>query len=281
MKCLFTFLCLSFSLLHPIVYELPQKGERKAVRWIRTLSKGAQDSVYFRIKKESIGSHEFVINCCTIDNDHWSSIALLSNRYIRIKKKYYPLILDYDDHYSLTSEQTLSIPGEVGCRDGLIKRVLTIFHGYSFALRYKNTPRIRFDLDNKHALLEKKVSAPIVYYINDSIENTLISILDTLPSQSQTSYFAIYSQEEDICQLELLYAKQEESLTKRTNRFLITDIIKIPLFFDYDMLFWLDENQKRLLVTDRKGITIMWNSKNISIIRNCFEMNEKSCYNDL
>lgn len=266
MKCFFTCLCLLFSSLNPIVYELPQKGERKAVHWIRTLSKGTPDSVFFRIKKGSIGSHEFVISCCTTDNDHWSNIAHLSNRYIRINNNYYPLILDYDDDYSLTSEQTLSIPGEIGCRDGLIKRVLTIFHGHSFTLRCKKTPRIRLDLDNKHTLLEKIVSTPIVYYINDSIENAVFSFLKTLPSESQTSYFAIYSQEEDICQLKIIYAGQEESLTRRTNRFLITDNIKIPLFFDYDILFWSDENQRRLLVTDRKGITIMWRSKNNSII---------------
>ena len=267
MKPVFIILFSIIFSLQPIVYQLPKNSERKALHWVRSLSRDNQDSVYFRIRKDSRDSQGLIISCCTLDrNDHWSGIARLSNRFFRIRGNYYPIVLDYDD-YSLTSEQALSIPGEAGHREGLIKRVFTIFHGYEFVIRNKKIHRFDSSPHNEPASLDKTFSSPIVYYINDSIEGALYSYLDSMPDLSQALFFAYYSQNLNECQLELFYTEREETLAReRTNRFLIINELRIPLYFDYDDFFWEDNNKKKLFDTERKGIKIVWDSRQSSII---------------
>ena len=243
--------------LQPIVYQLPKNSERKAIHWIRLLPHENQDSVYFRIRKNPQDSHGFVISCCTLDlNDHWSNIARLSNRYFRIRNNHYPIVLDYDEDYSLTSDQALSLPGKAGHREGLIKRVFTIFHGYEFVIKNKKNNRFGSGPHNNPVSLDKAFSSPIVYYINDSIEGALCSYLDSMPVSTQELFSAYYSQNVNECKLGLYYTEWAESRTReRTNRFLIINELRIPLYFDYDDFFWEDDNKKRLL---RKGIEIVW-----------------------
>jgi len=76
----------------------------------------------------------FVIN----DNEYaerpYGSFITATNRNILVNDKSYPLLLDYDFNFSTTD--TVNI-GEFGKRDGMVKKVQPIFHGYSIKFTNK------------------------------------------------------------------------------------------------------------------------------------------------
>jgi hypothetical protein len=76
----------------------------------------------------------FVIN----DNEYakrpYGSFITATNRNVMVNGKNYPLLLDYDFNFSTTD--TINI-GEFGKRDGMVKKVQPIFHGYSIKFTNK------------------------------------------------------------------------------------------------------------------------------------------------
>lgn len=269
MKHLFIILYSLLFLLQPILYQLPKTGERRVKNWVGSLPHNTQDSVYFRIGKLSQDPKRVLISCCLFDNDRWSSIAHLSHRFFIIEKKTYPIVLDYDDSFSLTKEQAAAIPGEVGHREGLIKRFFTLFHGHELVIKINKKHHHRLRSFKKLVHCDKDSLSSILYYFNDSTEGYLYSYLDSLPKLLQDSFYAYYSQDNNCCRLVLSSVDNKESWIKeRTNRFLIVNETRVPLFFDYDVFLWGEFGQLQMSSEGKMGINIVWNPQIDSPIMN-------------
>ena len=240
-KWLFVFCCLFLffrGFCNPIIYNIPRNVERKVYKWYNSLSYNEHDSIYFRLGIAPHNNQEYVVRCCSYNNDYWSSIAHRSNRLLHIKGLFFPIVFDYDDNYSITREQTFFVPGELGGREGLIKRVITIFHGESFRFRFnKKQSKPIFEEDTLFTT-NRTLSFPIIYYINDCVEVELIDYLNSFASQELQSYYGFFVLKEGKKQFVLYQAKEDMmDIIHKSNRFLYLNGFYLPLFFEYDDFF--------------------------------------------
>lgn len=76
----------------------------------------------------------FVINDDEYSKRPYGNFITATNRNVLVNGKSYPLLLDYDFNFSTTDIVNI---GEFGKRDGMVKKVQSIFHGYSIKFTNK------------------------------------------------------------------------------------------------------------------------------------------------
>ena len=241
----------------PIVFHLPDKVEKKANKWIQTLTDEASQQVYFRLGIALNPAYDYELCCCTgLNSDTaWGRYARNSNSFLSINNQLYPLSFDFDEYYGLDTAQVLDPPGRVGFREGLIKRQLTIFHGsrivfkqndtlhdshkcglwLPFSKRRKIVKEVKTSIDNRF----QSDSLPIVYFINDQVETT---IANYLKERGVRNAYVVLSQNNGVKLLELYYRERDnndynDAIVTRTNRFLLAGEDRIPIILDYAILF--------------------------------------------
>ena len=224
------FFCLS-GYAQPIIYQLPRSTERKVEKWIRKLPRASQDSVLFQIGNVPLKKPDYSIVCSVLEDEWWTTLAHLSNRYLKIKSQYYPVILDYDASFAFTQEQLSAISGGFGHRDGLIQRVAVLFPGKVLHFKTKRSPR-SLDKANQLPEVSQKASSRIVYFLSDDIEAALKTYFYSLSDQAQSTTYVVLSREEK--QLFLTFYNDERERGVSTNRFLLIDEKTVPLYFDHD-----------------------------------------------
>lgn len=226
----------------PIVLQLPRRVEKKANKWIRTLTEEAAQQVYFRLGAANNPNSDYELYCCTDLNNNtvWSRYAINSNLFLAIDNHLYPVCFDFDEYYALDIDQVLDPPGSPGCRDGLVRRRLSIFHGSTITIKQKDT----FHRSHKRGLPIVNHFQPdlslIVYFINDKVETSIYNYLKDMEKQNA---YVILSQMNGVKQLRLAFFEKNESLVinetlaSRTNRFLLVGDDRIPLIPDYVFIF--------------------------------------------
>lgn len=255
-------LILSFSFSsysQPIVYQVPRSTERKVADWIQTLPREFQDSVCFQMGNHSPESRGYYIACTTLSDDSWSVIARQSNRFLQIQSHYYPVVLDYDDAYALTKDQSLSLPGSAGHMDGLIMRHAVLFHGK--IIHFKAKRRIRNTIQiNEIPVFSRTDSTKIVYYLNDEISTKSNNLPERLWHQL---YVRLTKMDGKIWLY--FYIGMPEWEIGRTNRYILFDDGLFPLYFDYDQFFSPEFSFQNVLFRLPQNI-IEWDPKDRSVV---------------
>lgn len=130
------FIC-SFFLLKgqnkdSIIYILPDKVEMKLYEQIESYNSVTNSKLEFYL--ESIERETFRIVFSRFQdksNNYWVDNT---NRFVLIKDRKYPLILDYDLKFSTMKPSEV---GEYGQREGLILKSLFIYDGYNITFDLK------------------------------------------------------------------------------------------------------------------------------------------------
>jgi hypothetical protein len=236
--------------------------------------------VYFIM--DECSNRRCLIWICQFKGEIKNYLVLNTNRFIIVNKEKYPVYFyGYDLDFYLRKNQTL---GEFGNRyniiideNGRIKeengrpRTALLFHGTTVSFDYntggnvktyyglyrpKYPPRDR-KLNKK--IYEKlfaqtqQVQDSIIYVMPDNIEAELYNYTSTLTTEN--IYFIMGTKDYKydcygnhnyfitIC----TYDKKSD-LVENTNRFIIVNDSKYPVYFDYDIHFHLTQKQKDRLV---------------------------------
>lgn len=223
----------------PLEYQLDIKTEKKVTRWTKSLPKNIRDSIYFRIGRVSSEENRYSISCCTFNiNDRWSDLAHYSNRLLNVKGRLYPIVLDYDDSFSILLDNNASPPGSIGHRDGLVRKIWTLFHGH---IVYTDKSPIITRKSSANNIPERSPysgSSRIVYYFNDQIEVGINTIDSTYQKTLEHTPFLVLSSSNSSTKLDYYQIDGHiTNLLKRTNRYVLVDSDYVPLFLDYDRIF--------------------------------------------
>ena len=240
----------------PLVFHLPDRVERRAAKWIRSIPSEERPNIYFRLGDAHNSSHDYELLCCSDGNNggEWGRCVSQSNRYVEINTQVFPLSFDFDELYALNSIQTFATPGIVGARDGLIKRQITIFHGFKINFDKKDFKRRRKIVESSLTKpFRYKTRSPIVYFINDQVEK---EVADSFKSQEIENSYIVLSNNRRFSILELFIFEEDtdsltRSLVQRTNRFLLIGKAKIPILFNYDYI--LDSTRKSSHIQDSQA----------------------------
>lgn len=246
----------------PIIFQLPNKVEKKANRWIQALTEETSRQAYFRLGVAFNPLFDYELYCCTgLNNDTvWSRFARNSNCFLSIDNHLYPLYFDIDEYYGLDAAQVLDPPGSVGFREGLVKRQVSTFHGFRIEFKQNDTLHnshkrgLWFRLSKRRKIVKEisptidnhfqSKSLPIVYFISDIVET---SIEYSLKNREAQNAYIILSHSNGIKLLELVYFDNKDSLEfneeiiTRTNRYLLVGNDKIPIILSYVFVFGASE----------------------------------------
>jgi len=281
---------------NPIIYLLPDSVEMVLNKEIATYK---HKKVYFIMNRwcENSNNHRCIIWICQFKGEIKNNFAINTNRFIIVNKEKYPVYFDYDIDFHLRKSRTL---GEFGERYGDARiegngktRTALLFHGTTVSFDYNTGGNVKTSYElyrPKYPVKERKlnkkkyiklfaqmqqVQDSIIYVMPDSVEVELYNYISTLTTENvyfimgikgygdkyyyDTNYFIT------IC----TYDKKSD-LVENTNRFILVNDSKYPVYFDYDINFYLTEKQKNRLV--KFGDKFSWHLMD----RNIY--NEEMCY---
>ena len=105
-----------------LIYILPDKVEKKFYRYIKK-SKYLKFEFYLTNKDSKIK-----VCISSVKDSAYNFPASITNRFVIIRDKYYPVVCDYDYIFGVDKSDGKSMFGR---RDGNVKRMYPIYEGYS------------------------------------------------------------------------------------------------------------------------------------------------------
>ncbi len=109
-----------------IIYIFPDKIEQKLYEQMKELI--YTDGYDFEFYLQTLDINKFRLTYSYYKKQSFSYWGNNTNRFILIKNKMYPLILDYDSLFSTSKPEKV---GEYGDREGFILRSSFIYEGYN------------------------------------------------------------------------------------------------------------------------------------------------------
>ncbi len=107
-----------------IIYVIPDSVEILASEYIEKHN----EYCYFVMYNNGENYELFIVSGDDYQDKSYSAFITNSNRKVVIDDKEYPMLFEYDFDFSTIDKLNI---GEFGKRDGMIKRVQAIYHGYS------------------------------------------------------------------------------------------------------------------------------------------------------
>lgn len=235
--CILLFLfCFGFAHGQSIVYSLSPCKERILYREIRRserqLSKRFPDQVLlgFSIRKDE-DNHILLYltygNTADI-NPYYS----LSDRFLLVRGKYYPLYFDYDSIFGTISKLE-DISGTVGNRDGYTKTFF-IDDSPSVMELFRGDVHMDYDYINTNSIN----SMPLIYILPGNVELALYNRCQQLEEDVliPRSMYLSHSYNGDTVIVPLTF-DVSVLLSRGCRRCVLIGDMLYPLLFDYDMVF--------------------------------------------
>jgi hypothetical protein len=86
----------------------------------------------------------------------------------------------------------------------------------------------------------------IIYILPDSVEIIINEHILSWRDKSK-EFYCVMSKKEELYEVSVCPYSKESFLISNTNRFVIVNNRKIPVFFDYDIAFWVEPNDLKSL----------------------------------
>lgn len=111
-----------------IIYIFPDKVEHKLFQYIQNDNKHRDCPYSFFLETEGVDAYRVFVSCNAKESENFW--VKNTNRFVIIKDKFYPLVVDYDSLFSTNKPNEI---GKYGRREGFVWRTYFLNEGYNLS----------------------------------------------------------------------------------------------------------------------------------------------------